>query len=214
MSGTPLTDAINALTTYSNTVTGASDTTLSEAVATLASGYGGGGGNLLYSWDFTQSLTDTVNGSVATLYNCTQDSTGVHFTAGNSNITFDRAFTGVDVTYEIDIVTMDRQGTAHGRVFMLSDTEGLVYRSTGAWGTYKGSGWSMSSVTDANYFSGSTLKVVYDIHGLPSFYKNNSFVKSSTGTPWSGLYTLGSSSTSFYNMTISALRIYKGDTTQ
>lgn len=43
MSGTPLTNAINALTTYSNTVTGASDTTLSEAVATLASGYGGGG---------------------------------------------------------------------------------------------------------------------------------------------------------------------------
>lgn len=43
MAGTPLTDAIEALTTYSNTVTGASDTTLSEAVATLASGYGGGG---------------------------------------------------------------------------------------------------------------------------------------------------------------------------
>lgn len=43
MSGTPLTDAINALTTYSNTVTGASDTTLSDAVATLAAGYGGGG---------------------------------------------------------------------------------------------------------------------------------------------------------------------------
>ena len=40
---TPLTDAINALTTYSNTVTGASDTTLSDAVATLAAGYGGSG---------------------------------------------------------------------------------------------------------------------------------------------------------------------------
>ena len=39
----PLTDAITALTTYANTVTGASDTTLSEAVATLANGYGGGG---------------------------------------------------------------------------------------------------------------------------------------------------------------------------
>ena len=47
MSGTPLTDAINALTTYSNTVTGASDTTLSDAVATLASGYGGGGSDNL-----------------------------------------------------------------------------------------------------------------------------------------------------------------------
>lgn len=40
----PLTDAINALTTYANTVTGASDTTLSDAVATLAAGYGQGGG--------------------------------------------------------------------------------------------------------------------------------------------------------------------------
>ena len=40
----PLTDAITALTTYANTVTGQSDATLSEAVATLANGYGGGGG--------------------------------------------------------------------------------------------------------------------------------------------------------------------------
>lgn len=39
----PLTDAINALTTYANGVTGASDTTLSDAVRSLADGYGGGG---------------------------------------------------------------------------------------------------------------------------------------------------------------------------
>ncbi len=38
---TPLTDSINALTTYANEVTGTSDTTLSDAVHTLASGYGG-----------------------------------------------------------------------------------------------------------------------------------------------------------------------------
>ena len=37
---TPLTDSINALTTYANEVTGGSDTTLSDAVHTLASGYG------------------------------------------------------------------------------------------------------------------------------------------------------------------------------
>lgn len=40
---TPLTDSINALTTYANEVTGQSDTTLSDAVHTLASGYNGGG---------------------------------------------------------------------------------------------------------------------------------------------------------------------------
>lgn len=44
MSTTPLTDAINSLTTYANEVTGASDTNLSDAVATLASGYGSGSG--------------------------------------------------------------------------------------------------------------------------------------------------------------------------
>jgi hypothetical protein len=41
---TPLTDAINALITYSNSVTGESDTNLSDAVYSLAEGYGQGGG--------------------------------------------------------------------------------------------------------------------------------------------------------------------------
>lgn len=53
---TPLTDTINALTTYANEVTGASDTNLSDAVHTLASGYGGGGGSVL-----TVTLTLTNN---------------------------------------------------------------------------------------------------------------------------------------------------------
>ena len=56
---TPLTDAIQALTTYSNTVTGASDTTLSDAVATLAAGYGGGGsGDTLYKL-LDKTITDS-----------------------------------------------------------------------------------------------------------------------------------------------------------
>ena len=41
MPETPLTDAIQALTTYANETTGASDTTLSAAVGTLVAGYGG-----------------------------------------------------------------------------------------------------------------------------------------------------------------------------
>lgn len=40
---TPLTDKITALTTAANETTGASDTTLGDAVATLIAGYGGGG---------------------------------------------------------------------------------------------------------------------------------------------------------------------------
>ena len=44
MSSMPLTDGINALTAYANETTGASDTTLSDAVESLVAGYGGGGG--------------------------------------------------------------------------------------------------------------------------------------------------------------------------
>ena len=40
---TPLADSINALTAYANETTGASDTTLSDAVGRLCEGYGGGG---------------------------------------------------------------------------------------------------------------------------------------------------------------------------
>lgn len=61
MSTTPLTDAINALTTYSNTVTGASDTTLSDAVATLAAGYGGGGSSYTLEINNATATTDKWN---------------------------------------------------------------------------------------------------------------------------------------------------------
>lgn len=58
---TPLTDSINALTTYANEVTGGSNTTLSDAVHTLASGYGQGGGvNYLNS---VTRLLNIYNGS-------------------------------------------------------------------------------------------------------------------------------------------------------
>lgn len=39
---TPLTDAITSLTAYANGITGKSDTTLPDAVRSLADGYGGG----------------------------------------------------------------------------------------------------------------------------------------------------------------------------
>lgn len=64
---TPLTDAINALTTYANETTGASDTTLSDAVGTLVDGYGGGGSIQTASGTFTGSgnATQDINCSFA-----------------------------------------------------------------------------------------------------------------------------------------------------
>lgn len=57
-SATPLTDSITALTTYANEVTGGSDTTLSEAVATLASGYGGGIGTLIQTITLSSAIAN------------------------------------------------------------------------------------------------------------------------------------------------------------
>lgn len=57
-STTPLTDAINALTTYANEITGQSDTTLSDAVESLVDGYGGGSGD---------SLVELCNGTLTRL---------------------------------------------------------------------------------------------------------------------------------------------------
>lgn len=96
MSTTPLTDAINALTQYANETTGASDTTLSDAVGTLVAGYGGGG----------VSLDDFVDGSeptgAVTLSTATairkhifRDDTAITSVTGNSVLTIgDAAFQG------------------------------------------------------------------------------------------------------------------------
>lgn len=53
-----LTDKINALTAYANGVTGESDTTLSEAVHTLADGYGHGGGDSIWNKIVDRTVTE------------------------------------------------------------------------------------------------------------------------------------------------------------
>ena len=82
---TPLTDSINALTTYANEVTGASDTTLSDAVHTLASGYGGGSSGLAYE-------------------------TGTYTAASNSNPTI--SFSGSHNSAPIFVMFVDSTGEA------------------------------------------------------------------------------------------------------
>ena len=65
---TPLTDAINALTTYANEITGKSDTNLPDAVRSLADGYSGG--SSFYSGTYTPE----------------QDTAGPSFDVGAANI--------------------------------------------------------------------------------------------------------------------------------
>lgn len=214
---TPLTDAINALTTYANSVTGASDTTLSDAVATLASGYGGGGGETLtHSWDFTQSTTDTVGGMVVTLTNCSLAAHGIYLNANNASAAFPENVFKANCRIEIDIYSYDRQGTTNGRAFMFTNNNtGIIYRDTNQWGAYltnaggTSAGWNMfTDATSPTYFDGHTLKLVSDAFGYVSIYRDNDLIMTSA-RPMTGQLLIGSAGNTAYDLTISALRIYE-----
>ena len=58
---TPLTDRITALTAQANAVTGASDTTLTDAVGTLIEGFGGGGTDIVVMDDTADLSTEVAN---------------------------------------------------------------------------------------------------------------------------------------------------------
>ena len=68
MAGTPLTDSIEALTAYANQTTGASDTTLSDAVYTLVQGYGSGGESPFEIEEVVVSENSVTNMSTAYQY--------------------------------------------------------------------------------------------------------------------------------------------------
>lgn len=77
-STTPLTDAINALTTYANEVTGKNDTTLSDAVGSLVDGYGGSGNG---------SLDDYIDGTTIEIISNVNVVRTNGITASGNNIT-------------------------------------------------------------------------------------------------------------------------------
>lgn len=81
---TPLTDAINALTTYANETTGASDTTLSDAVETLVDGYGQGGGGYDIDTICTRSYTGDITTNADTIKSYTFDGSHITYATGNN----------------------------------------------------------------------------------------------------------------------------------
>ena len=100
----PLTDSINALTSYANSVTGASDQTLSEAVATLASGYGGGSS---LSWLASETPSPSVRNFFYALANGTVEHGEVSF--ANVPNTFIDVFTLTNITEPQGIIFIDKE---------------------------------------------------------------------------------------------------------
>lgn len=155
------------------------------------------GESLLYSWDFTKSLTDTVSGNVATLNGsstATQDSNGVTLNTPANTDTSYVGFTtnifGANRRYEVDIVSVTNVGAAShfARLFMLNGTKyktcGLLYNPTkGGWDLYNAKGWTheVSAVaTTLDYLNGKTLKVQINSDYTWDVYADDELIVEST----------------------------------
>lgn len=120
-SNTPLTDAIEALTRYANETTGASDTTLSDAVGTLVAGYGGGGG----SGDIFEFSAGNINALifhaavVTTDYTDNQDALYVIKLKGGTAVNYEHFF-GESTTGNTARTGIQRNGTSSTKLTVLT----------------------------------------------------------------------------------------------
>ena len=145
--------------------------------------------NLLYSWDFTQSLVDTVSGVTADT-TATRNSNGLTFESANKYLDLGAVYSR-DRTYEIDISYIgnpDSASAAYRRIFAFgengtntsSNTTALIvamstYRP--GWYWYLGTAWDSAAIGDAvstvdtyNYFDGKTMKIYIDSSGYGHVY--------------------------------------------
>lgn len=174
----------------------------------------------LYKWDFTQSLTDEVQGVTATLTNATfTQGVGIIFDARNDNVNFGNVIS-VGQTLELDVGDFVAPLNANYNAwFVVSGAGGFSHRAgTGdqywqvlklndTWATY-----TLSS-TDNTIFANKTVKFVFvDSNNLEVYvndvlmYSGGTFVERNNQ-----LLYLGDSPSvnkSINNMTITGVRIY------
>lgn len=159
---------------------------------------------LLYNWDFTESLTDTVEGVTAVLgansgvTPLERTSAGVSFTAPTQRIAFPTSI-AMDMsgkTLEVDVSNFDFKGSLdyHIRFILLNENINgsnagwgpIIYKKNTGWAEYgtksattANGGWSpnWNDNLGINAFNGKTVKLVFGLDGhTTSLYLNNELV--------------------------------------
>lgn len=150
--------------------------TLTEGTSTITASYGGKTDTFsvtvssstvyLYNWDFTQGLTDSVQGLVATLGGtATQDAAGVHLYSTTDYVMLGQIL-GENHAYEIEVGAVDASEWASSlgaRIFAWynGNKSGVAYDpSAGNWTIYDGT-WNTPQTVEADkdFFANSKLKV-------------------------------------------------------
>ena len=152
-----LTSRIQALTAYANEVTGASDTTLSDAVESLADGYGGGGGSL-------PSSISVIDGGEFTLASETTSTYHIEHSLGVVPKGFVIWTDGVDISTAenntairgVFIVDEPANGSVTSYLYQLT-----VYNN--AFNNYsRNVGTNYSGYANANYISYNVSNIFYE----------------------------------------------------
>jgi hypothetical protein len=179
--------------------------------------------NSIISWDFTQSLTDSKQGLVATLGGtATRDSSGLDISSASAYAVLGK-FLAVDQSYEIDIADMDASSwtNTNGRLFIWynSNGGGLVYNNNNStWSIYRSAWYDPSTpIASREYFENSTVKITVTA-GSTQYKKNVTVYKDGTEIISAEVNNdpvdssqdvyLGSTATSAFSVTITGFRVY------
>ena len=163
----------------------------------------------LYNWDFTQSLTDSVQGVTATLYNATFiQGVGVSITAVGQRINFNKQLRQ-GWTLEIDLTT---SWTSGKRFINANSDSGFLYIDNRWICYYVGEKTYTTTSNDADVFSGKTLKMILTSPTDCKVYADDTLVYEGysflTAADSVLNFNMGAGAYGFYNMTITGVRIY------
>ena len=168
---------------------------------------------LVYNWDLTQGFTDTINGAVITASGATRSSSGLSFSSSSDYATIPVKYRPHH-TYEFDISSMSKGSlSTHGRLIMMNTTEGLIYRNGANWATYLNGTWGSNGSSDSAAMSGHTLAMTV-ANAEPKFYIDGTLFYTGNKTQYlnrdDNIMIGSSSGQSYFDMTITGVRVYEG----
>lgn len=179
---------------------------------------------LLYNWDFTKSLTDTVSNQTAVLNGtATQDSNGIALVAHTDYVTLGTLY-AVGRTYELDIAdsgTFTTMNNGNGRLLMHNPPSnwgasqqhslGVCYRGASAtWALYENT-WALPETVHAlESIKGKTVKYVVTESAV-EFYIDETLIASVlTYVTEDRTMTIGAEANTLIGVTVTGLRVYEG----
>lgn len=174
--------------------------------------------SLLYNWDLTNSLTDTVSNKGARLVGTTSEGTisSDGLTLGVSNavgIVIDCDIVGKKIEFDLGDCP-SRNTTTRAFVFGGTNAEtlssGLLYRN-GYWTPYNASGWGdATTYSDSQMFNNSTVTIEVDSNYNAVFKFNNEIITTVILNN-SNIQTFGfgSKSQSWVGAIVKAVRVYQ-----